>query len=51
MAGALEQAAGELQLFFAGGGGQALQASLQRGGDYRPDLVFEGLEIMAALDA
>jgi len=50
VATALAQAGGELQLFFAGGGGQALQSWLLRGGEYRPDLVFEGLEIMAALD-
>lgn len=36
------------QLLFAGGGGKALMQWLDRGGRYLPDLVFEGLEIMAA---
>jgi type III pantothenate kinase len=35
------------QLIFCGGGGEVLRKLLDRGGDYVPDLVFEGLEIMA----
>ncbi|MCP5129207.1 MAG: type III pantothenate kinase [Pseudomonadales bacterium] len=35
------------QLLFCGGGGDALRGLLDRGGDYQPDLVFEGLEILA----
>ena len=35
------------QLIFCGGGGEVLRSLLDRGGDYAPDLVFEGLEIMA----
>tara|TARA_R110002110_G_scaffold303525_2_gene517639 strand:- start:5776 stop:6516 length:741 start_codon:yes stop_codon:yes gene_type:complete len=34
-------------LFFCGGGGEALMALLDRGGEYVPDLVFEGLQRMA----
>ena len=44
---ALDQGAGELaQLLFCGGGGEALMHLLGRGGDYLPDLVFEGLQVM-----
>lgn len=35
------------RLIFCGGGGEVLRGLLDRGGDYAPDLVFEGLEIMA----
>ncbi len=35
------------RLIFCGGGGEVLRRLLDRGGDYAPDLVFEGLEIMA----
>ena len=38
-----------MQLLFCGGGGEALMQLLNRGGSYVPDLVFEGLEVMAAL--
>lgn len=34
-------------LFFCGGAGETLQQLLNRGGDWVPDLVFEGLEIIA----
>jgi len=34
-------------LFFCGGGGGALRELLGRGGEEVPDLVFEGLEVMA----
>ena len=36
------------QLLFCGGWGKSLMELLDRGGSYLPDLVFEGLEIMAA---
>jgi len=36
------------QMLFCGGWGETLMRLLDRGGDYRPDLVFEGLEILAA---
>ncbi len=36
-------------LFFSGGGGEHLMGLLDRGGRWVPDLVFEGLEAMAAL--
>ncbi len=36
------------QVLFCGGWAETLQRLLGRGGDYLPDLVFEGLEIMAA---
>ena len=36
------------QLLFCGGWGKPLMELLDRGGSYLPDLVFEGLEIMAA---
>jgi type III pantothenate kinase len=32
---------------FCGGGGASLLDLLDRGGEYCPDLVFEGLEILA----
>lgn len=35
------------QLLFCGGWGETLMGLLDRGGSYLPDLVFEGLEIMA----
>jgi type III pantothenate kinase len=37
-----------MQLLFCGGGGEALMHLLDRGGSYVPDLVFEGLGVMAA---
>lgn len=47
---ALEEAGGETPaLFFCGGGGEHLKTLLARGGEWVPDLVFEGLEAMAAL--
>ncbi|MGB1142562.1 MAG: type III pantothenate kinase, partial [Halioglobus sp.] len=46
---ALQQAGGEPALFFCGGGGEAIMDGLGRGGELLPDLVFEGLEVMAAL--
>lgn len=36
-------------LLFSGGGGEHLMGLLQLGGEWAPDLVFEGLEAMAAL--
>lgn len=44
---ALQQAGGRPALFFCGGGGAALRAGLGRGGELAPDLVFEGLTVMA----
>jgi len=35
-------------LLFCGGGGEVLMQLLGQGGSYIPDLVFEGLEVMAA---
>ena len=46
---ALEQGDDAPQLYFCGGGGEILMALLQRGGQWVPDLVFEGLAVMAAL--
>lgn len=47
---ALDQcSADQPALFFTGGAGEALQGLLGRGGTYAPDLVFEGLEVMAGL--
>jgi len=46
---ALAQAGDAPVLFFCGGGGEQLMSLLQRGGVWAPDLVFEGLEAMAAL--
>jgi type III pantothenate kinase len=37
-----------MALLFCGGGGEALMQLLDRGGSYVPDLVFEGLGVMAA---
>lgn len=37
-----------MALHFCGGGGEALMHMLDRGGLWLPDLVFEGLEVMAA---
>jgi type III pantothenate kinase len=45
----LERAGVAPRLFFCGGGGERLMQLLDRGGELVPDLVFEGLEIMAAL--
>ncbi len=46
---ALENATGDAPaLFFCGGAGEMLMQLLGRGGVYVPDLVFEGLEIMAS---
>jgi type III pantothenate kinase len=39
----------QTQLFFCGGGGELLMKLLNRGGIFVPDLVFEGLEVMARL--
>jgi type III pantothenate kinase len=45
---ALEQAAPDSPtLVFCGGGGETLMRLLNRGGEWLPDLVFEGLEFMA----
>ena len=47
---ALEQLTGSAPaLLFCGGGGEALMQLLERGGQWAPELVFEGLEVMAAL--
>jgi type III pantothenate kinase len=47
---ALDQAGSEsIALLFCGGAGAATMALVDRGGEMAPDLVFEGLEIMAAL--
>jgi len=47
---ALLEAGGETPaLFFTGGGGEQLMGLLERDGQWVPDLVFEGLEVMAAL--
>jgi type III pantothenate kinase len=43
------EAASEPELFFCGGGGEFLVNSLGRGGHYVPDLVFDGLALMASL--
>lgn len=51
VATALQQAAGEPALFFCGGGGEALRVGLGRGGELVPDLVFEGLAVMALASA
>jgi type III pantothenate kinase len=46
---ALEQAGAEpLALFYCGGAGETLMRLGQRGGQWAPDLVFEGLAAMAA---
>ncbi|MEM9257551.1 MAG: type III pantothenate kinase [Pseudomonadota bacterium] len=46
---ALDRAVGEPpELLFTGGGGHMVQALLDRGGEWVEDLVFEGLELMAA---
>ncbi len=46
---ALEQAGREpMALLFCGGAGEALMQLVNRGGQWLPDLVFEGLEAMAA---
>lgn len=47
---ALDQAGSEpIALLFCGGAGEMLMQLAGRGGHYVPDLVFEGLEAMAAL--
>ena len=47
---ALEQVTGDAPaLLFCGGGGEDLMRLLNRGGHWTPELVFEGLEVMAAL--
>jgi type III pantothenate kinase len=38
-----------MAILFCGGAGQSLMELVDRGGEVVPDLVFEGLEIMAAL--
>ncbi|MEJ2533544.1 MAG: type III pantothenate kinase [Halioglobus sp.] len=49
---ALQQAGPEhLQLYFCGGAGEVLRALLGGDGTLAPDLVFEGLQVMAALRA
>ena len=49
---ALDQGGSEpLALLFCGGDGEALMHLVQRGGQWAPDLVFEGLEMMARLSA
>lgn len=40
---------GPLQLLFCGGAGKNLMQLLDRGGECVPDLVFEGLEVMASM--
>ncbi|MEM1112089.1 MAG: type III pantothenate kinase [Pseudomonadota bacterium] len=39
------------QLVYSGGGGQLLMALADEGGEYRGDLVFEGLQLMAEADS
>jgi len=47
---ALDQAGGKpMTLLYCGGAGETLKQLVQRGGQWVPDLVFEGLETMAAL--
>ena len=47
---ALDQVGSEpMALLFCGGGGETLMLLVHRGGQWAPDLVFEGLEAMAAL--
>lgn len=47
---ALERAGTEsMALLFCGGAGETLRQLVERGGQWLPDLVFEGLEAMAAL--
>lgn len=47
---ALDQGHGEpAALFYCGGAGEALMQWVGRGGMWVPDLVFEGLEVMASL--
>jgi len=48
---ALQRAGKETpQLMFCGGGGEQLMHLLDRGGEWLPDLVFEGLALAAALE-
>lgn len=45
---AVDRASGEVPaMLFCGGGGETLMALLARGGKYMPDLVFDGLALMA----
>jgi len=47
---ALDHAGSEpIALLFCGGAGELLMKLLGRGGQWAPDLVFEGMEVMAAL--
>ena len=47
---AIEQAGSDSPvMFYCGGAGEVLRALVGRGGQWVPDLVFEGLEAMAAL--
>jgi type III pantothenate kinase len=47
---ALEQAGSEpIALYYCGGAGETLMRLAQRAGQWAPDLVFEGLAVMAAL--
>ncbi len=47
---ALDQAGSEpMALLFCGGAGEALMQLVNRGGQWLPDLVFEGLGVMAAV--
>ena len=39
-----------MELLFCGGGGEPLRQLVGRGGSYAPDLVFDGLQLMAALE-
>lgn len=49
VATALEQGSGQPPaLFFCGGAGETLMRLLARGGTHAPDLVFEGLAVLAA---
>jgi type III pantothenate kinase len=47
---ALENSGGDpMALLYCGGAGQTLMQLVDRGGQWAPDLVFEGLEVMASL--
>ncbi len=49
---ALERAGAETpRLMFCGGGGEQLMRLLDRGGEWLPDLVFEGLALAAVLES
>jgi type III pantothenate kinase len=47
---AMASAGESTSLFFCGGGGETLMALLNQGGEFCPDLVFEGLGAMASLE-